>query len=188
LFPQTYYTHLLSKKIERAFCSLKWFEVFYKGSYTINPFYCLLYILTEYYTEEQLDWIKDQYGIPKKTISEIYHISKFVEILASLFLEEMPFSDIYSTIDGLSPEGYVYLSAYLDETALAHLKEYLRTKKRVKLYSTNGKRLIREFGIEPGEKIKEIIKHIVKKKLDGLLASPEEEEAYLKTLIKQYDQ
>jgi len=188
LFPQTYYTHLLSKKIERAFSSLKWFEVFYKGSYTINPFYCLLYILTEYYTEEQLEWIKDQYGIPKKTVSEIYHISKFVEILASLFIEEMPFSDIYSTIDGLSPEGYVYLSAYLDEPALAHLKEYLRTKKRVKLYSTNGKRLIREFGIEPGEKIKEIIKHIVKKKLDGQLTSAEEEEAYLRSFIKQYDQ
>jgi hypothetical protein len=65
------------------------------------------------------------------------------------------------------------------------LKEYLRTRKRVKLYATNGKRLIREFGIEPGEKIKEIIKHIVKKKLDGLLTTPEEEEVYLQQFVKK---
>ena len=185
LFPQTYYTHLLSKKIERTFASLKWFEIFYSGSYTICPFYCLLYILCEYYTQDQLDWLKDNYGIPKKTTNELYHISKFVEILAKLFTEEMPFSDIYSTIEGISPEGYCYLAAYLDESGLTHLKEYLRTRKRIKLYSTSGKRLIREFGIEPGEKIKEIIKHIVKKKLDGLLTKPEEEETYLQQFVKE---
>ncbi len=185
LFPQTYYTHLLSQKIERVFFAMKWFEFFYAGTYTISPFYCLLYILCEYYTQEQLDWVKERYGIPKKTVNELYHISKIVEIIAKLFTEEMPFSDIYSTVEGLSPEGYCYMTAHLDETGLAHLKEYLRTRKRVKLHCTNGKRLIREFGIEPGEKIREIIKHIVKKKLDGLLTSPEEEEAYLQQFVKE---
>ncbi len=185
LFPQTYYTHLLSQKIEKAFSSLKWFEVFYTGSYSINAFYCLLYILSEYYTEQQHDWLKERYGIPKKVATEIYSLSKIVEIIARLFSEEMPFSDIYSAVEGLSPEGYVYLTAYTDDTGLAHLKEYLRTRKRVKLHCTNGKRLIREFGIEPGEKIKEIIKHIVKKKLDGHLYSHEEEEGYLRDYVQK---
>jgi len=185
LFEQTYYTHGLSVKIEKALSSLKWFEVFHAGTYTIDPFYCLLYILTEYYTEQQLNTVKDKYGVPKKVVAEIYSLSKIVEILAKLFLEEMPFSDIYSTVDGLSPEGYCYLSAYLDEGGLSHLKEYLRTRKRIKLHCTNGKRLIREFGIEPGEKIREIIKHIVKKKLDGEILDRESENQYLLAYLQQ---
>ncbi len=180
LFEQTYYTTLLERKIERVAASLRWFEMYYEGHYKLNRFYGLLYVLIEYYTQSQLEFVRERYGVPRKTINEIYTFSKKVEVIAKLLEEEMPFSEIYTILDGASPEAICYLSAYLEETGLNHLKEYLRAKKRVKLYYVNGKRLIREYGVQQGEGIKTIIRDVFGMKLDGKLKTAEDEEAYLK--------
>ncbi len=185
LFEQTYYTTLLERKIERIAAALRWFEVYYEGTYKLNRFYGLLYVLIEYYTQSQLEFVKERYGIPKKTISEIYTFSKKVEVIARLLEEEMPFSEIYTILDGASPEAICYLTAYLNETGLNHLKEYLREKKRVKLYHVNGKRLIRDFGVKQGEAIKRIIREVFGMKLDGKLKTAEDEEAYLKEMFSE---
>jgi len=179
LFDKTYYTPLLEKKIKRLFSGMEWFETFYKGNPGLDRFYVLIFLLTEYYTEKQLEEIQDRYGLPKKIVKEIYAFSKRVEIVSQMLNTEMDFSDIYSLIEENSPEAVVYMTSYLTERGLEHLKEYLRARKRVRLYYTTGKKLIRDYRVPQGERIKEIIREVIKKKLDGELDDAESEKRFL---------
>jgi len=184
LFCRTYFTPLLENKLRNFFEFLPWIRTYYSHVKHFSSLYALFYLLLEYYQEEDMFKIAERYSIKKKNINEMSVLSKRVELIAKFVNKEMKFSDIYSIVEGISPEGMAYIGSYFDENGREYFKEYLRTRKRVKLRFVSGKKLVHEYGIKDGDTIQEIISLTVKKYLDGEIKNAEDEKIFLENSIE----
>lgn len=190
-FSYTYYTDAMELKLKRFFENLNWVEKFYTFKGNFSRFYALLYVLLEYYTQEQLTEIEKNFGIPKKIIKDILVFSKKVEILAKMVNSEMAFSDLYIILEGTKPEALAYLCAYLTEDGMNHFKEYSRIRKGVHFLYVKGNLLGKTYRIKEGSHIRNIMSGMIKEKIDHRLNTEQEEkqfiEEYLQNL-KTFDQ
>ncbi|HQN21305.1 MAG TPA: CBS domain-containing protein [Thermotogota bacterium] len=182
-FPATYYTETLEAKLKRFFDRLLWVEKFFNFKGSFNRFYALLYLLLEYNTEEQLKEVETEYGVPRKVTRDIFAFSKKVELIAHMFNTESPFSDLYILLEGAKIESLAYLCAYLTEDGTNHFKEYSRLRKGVRFYYVDGMMLTKQYHLDEGSVIREVIAGMTKEKMNGLLNTAEEEKDYLDRLL-----
>lgn len=181
MFPKTYYTALMDKKTERMF---SFFSFFSKGEFKVNKFYALMYIFLEYYTDNDLEEVKNRYDLAGKYIREMKELWRIATLLPNFFGEGMKLSDIYKVIGKLSHEGYFYLSAYLNDEQQRLWKEYITKVEQTKLVRVNGNLLIEKYGFKPGVKIREVLEKIYCAKLDGII-DDEDEEEFLEKIIRR---
>jgi len=182
MFPKTYYTTLMNKKIERMFTFSRLFDK--ETLEKVNKFYALMYVFLEYYTDEDLEEIKKRYGLSGKYIKEMKELWKIAPVLPNFFGEGMKFSDIYKVVGNRSNEGYSYLSAYLNNGQQKIWKGYIMKVRQTKLVKVNGNLLIEKYGFKPGTKIREILEEVYCAKLDGII-NDENEEKYLQRIVQK---
>ena len=185
LFPFTFYTTVLEQKLKRFFALLGWLRKFFEPNKNLNVFYAFLFVLLEYTPLEAMAKVAENYGIPKKVVNEIHYFSRRVQIIAQILNEEMPFSDVYSVLEGTSPEAIAYLASYLEPQGQEHLKEYLRKRRKVKFAYITGRVLVREYHFAPGESIKEFMQAVSRKKMDGELVSAAEEREFIESWLEE---
>ena len=182
-FPATYYTETLEEKLKRFFDRLLWVERFYDYKGAFNRFYALLYLLLEYNTEEQLRDVEAEYGVPRKVTRDIYSFSKKVALIAHMFNTECAFSDLYVLLEGAKSESLAYLCAYLTEDGTNHFKEYSRLRKGVRFHYVDGNVLTKQYHLQKGSEIREVIVKMTQEKMLGSLNNAQEERDYLDQLL-----
>ncbi len=178
LFPRTYYSHVMDKKLEGLFDFLPFAE---KKFSRLNKFYALMYVLLEYYDEGSLEFVKYRYSIPDKVTSELKALEKRVRDIADRINEGKKFSWIYENLKDVSPEGICYVASHLTDEGRERLKSYLNRLDFAKPRIVNGKYLVK-LGVDPGPEMGRIIGEVIKGKLDGIV---EDEETFVKEILER---
>ncbi len=178
LFPRTYYSHVMDKKLEGLFSFLPFAE---KKFPSLNKFYALMYVFLEYYDEGSLEFVKYRYSIPDKVTGELKLLEKRVKDIADGIDRGKKFSWIYENLRDVSPEGMCYVASYLTDEGRERLKNYLNKLDLAKPRVVNGKYLAK-LGVNPGPEMGRIIGEVIKGKLDGIV---EDEETFVKEILER---
>ena len=162
IFPKTYYTNVMEKKLERLFKSFDKLKVIYSK---INIFYAVSRILLEYYDIETLQGVTKKYGIPKKFIDEIKTTEKRIGPLVEMIRTKLRYSDIYKIVGKPVAESAAHIMAYLDdeeqEYFISYLKRVFGTKLNISVQH------LKEMGnIKNGLDIGRIMNELYCRKLD----------------------
>lgn len=170
LFPKTYYTPVMDRKMENLFRNIPWVE---ENFGEVNKFYAVLHVFLEFYDEEGWEKVKKRYSLKKNLINEVKHVEKSAQALLEMLKEGVPTSFIYPLVKGVSNETICHFLAYLEGEEEEKFKAHLLKIRDTKLEKIDGNYLI-EKGIKSGKIIGEVLEKILMKKLDGDTRDEEE--------------
>lgn len=170
LFPKTYYTPVMDRKMENLFRNIPWVE---ENFGEVNKFYAVLHVFLEFYDEESWEGVKKRYSLKKNLINEVKHVEKSAQALLEMLKEGVPTSFIYPLVKGVSNETICHFLAYLEGEEEEKFKAHLLKIRDTKLEKIDGNYLI-EKGIKSGKIIGEVLEKILMKKLDGDTRDEEE--------------
>ncbi len=170
IFPGTFYTATMEEKLRSLYDFLPWAENHFQK---IDRFYAVMFVFLEYHSDQSLKELKDRYGLSSKFLQELKLLKKMIIPLAQMIKLRMSFSEIYKMTQGISPEGYCYISSYLDFEDQAYLKQFLQKVATTKL-RINGKDLVESFGLAPNRRLGEILEAVYCAKLDGEITDEQE--------------
>ncbi|QTA37851.1 CBS domain-containing protein [Thermosipho ferrireducens] len=165
IFPKTYYTGVMDKKLVNMYNFFQKLGDIYKN---YNKFYCVLRVLLEFYDENSLKEVARRYGIPKKFVEETKFSEKIVIPVKEMIHDKMLFSDIYKVLGKPSPETACYISAYLECDDQEYFYEYLKKVYETKLEKVSGEYVMKKYGIKAGPIIGKIMNELFCKKLDDM--------------------
>lgn len=180
MFPGVFYTITMEEKLKSLFVFLVWAEEFFQK---INRFYCVMFVFLEYHGDTALDQIKERYGLSTAFIDELKMVRKMIVPLSKIVSMKLNFSDIYRVTQGFSAEVYCYLASYLDADSQEYLKQYLKKTKETKV-KINGHFLTKNFGLNPGRIVGDVLEKLYCAKLDGIITDDQEEE-FIKKLFSE---
>ncbi len=180
MFPGVFYTTTMEEKLRSLFDFLPWAESFFKK---VSRFYCVMFVFLEYHGDTALEQIKERYGLSSSFIDELKMVKKMIVPLSKVVLMRLNFSDIHRVTQGFSPQAYCYLASYLDVESQEYLKQYLEKSRQTKL-RINGDFLTKNFGLNPGKTVGDILEKLYCAKLDGVITDDQEEE-FAKKLISE---
>lgn len=163
IFPKTYYTKIMEKKLERMYNFLPYLEKIYEK---INKFYCILRVLLEFYDEKTLIKVASKYGIPKKFIDDLKTTEKRVSLIKDLVKKKAKFSGLYKFLGKPTSETAAHMSAYLDFEEQKYFYDYLHRVFNVKLEKVSGKMVIEKYNLNASPVIGRIMNELFCKKLD----------------------
>ncbi|RDI92055.1 polyA polymerase [Thermosipho africanus Ob7] len=172
IFPKTYFTSVMEKKLENLFNNLSIIKELYKK---VNVFYSLLRILLEYYDIDTLKKVIKKYGIPKKFIDEIKATETRLPPLLNMIKYKIRFSDIYKVIGKPSAETTAHIMSYIDdEDSKEYFVEYLKRVFSTKL-SISGNYLKEKMNVKNSVEIGKFMNELYCRKLDNPSINEEEE-------------
>ncbi len=178
IFPGTFYTVTMEEKLRSLFDFVPWAESHFKK---VDRFYSVMFVFLEYHNDQSLKELKERYGLSTKFFQELKLLKKMIIPLSQMIKLQMNFSDIFKLTEGISPEAFCYVAAYLNLEDQEYLKRFLKKKEDTKL-RINGKDLIQVFGLKANRDLGKILESIYCAKLDDKI-SDEEELSYARSLI-----
>lgn len=177
LFPKTFYSPSMDRKVENLFRNIPWVE---KNLGPVNKFYSLLHVFLEFYDEESWRYVKERYSLPSDLIFEIRKIEKSAPALLEMIKERVPVSYVYKMLKGYSREGICHFLSYFEGEEEATLRNYLIRIRDVKLEKINGGYIVNK-GYGSGKIVGEILEEVLCRKLDG---DERDEEEILKDVVE----
>ncbi|ABR31272.1 tRNA nucleotidyltransferase [Thermosipho melanesiensis] len=164
IFPKTYFTVLMEKKLKNMFLVFKRLKNIYSKN---NIFYAVLRIFLEFYDVETLKSVMQRYGLPKKFVEELKKMEKRIIPVIEMIKMRIKFSDIYKILGKPVFETAAHILAYLDdEDSKNYFFEYLERVFTVKL-NLSGNVLKEKFKIKSSPEIGKIMGEIFCMKLDN---------------------
>jgi tRNA nucleotidyltransferase/poly(A) polymerase len=122
-------------------------------------------------------------GLTNKSVSamvEVFNkITSIREILSSSDLKDF---ELFDTFSVLRDDSIVIVHS-LDSKSAISVERYLRMLSSIKV-EINGNDIIK-LGVEPGEKIKELLRRLTILKVKGILKNRDDEMEYAKTYLKE---
>ena len=125
---------------------------------------------------ERRQEIGKKLSLRKQNLQEIEKAGEWKEWLSQTTWQTVPFSEIDRKLHGASPALCVYCMAKVHEDGRSRLRQYFLKRRTVQPVIT-GKTL-KDMGLKPGAVFTEILEKIYAMYLDGLLQTPEEEQAF----------
>ncbi|ONN26767.1 tRNA nucleotidyltransferase [Thermosipho affectus] len=164
IFPKTYFTTTMEKKLKNMLVSFDLLKNIYTKR---NIFYAFLRILLEFYDMESLKNVEERYGIPKKFVDELKKTERRLIPVIEMIKTRIKFSDIYKVIGKPIFETATHIMAYLDDNnSREYFKKYLERVFSTKL-NIKGNILKDKFNIKSSPEIGKIMNSIFCYKLDN---------------------
>ena len=155
----------LLKRIQKAVSS---------GSGAVDGSLVYVMALVERLSEKKKEALLQSWSLTRQEVKKILSVTAHKKILKALSSSRLANSQIYRTLEGLSPEALLFLScAASNRSSQKAIKIYQEKLSAVRLEISGED--IKNLGINEGKQVKVILDKVLNRKIDGQCNSRREE-------------
>jgi len=160
--------------------TLTWFRLLYLDL-KVEKWFVYFLGLLDRMKDPAVDEILERLSVPPRTRERVRHArARYREILAAFYKEkDLPPSRVYDLLVPLDTESLLLMMAKSKrDKAKKDISLYLTRLRTIKVELSGND--LKKMGIPPGPRYKKLLTELMNAKLDGMVRSREEEEAFVR--------